>query len=132
MCWVRCGETVWSGESGLVVLGSLAVRWGVGGGETILFAVCLVDWMFARLACICPLIVAVWSGGHLRNCLVVMFGKVVRKPACMAFARVVSVGEKSDLWRKVTRSAAVGASIAEFSLCVVGVWVDADAAWSEW
>ena len=97
-----------------------------------MFAVCLVDWMFARLACICPLIVAVWSGGYLRNCLVVMVGKVVKKPACMAFARVDRVGEKSDLWRKATRSAAVGASITEFIVWVVGVCADSDTALREW
>ena len=98
-----------------------------------MFAVCLVDCIFARLACMCPFIVASWLGGHLLICLVVMVGKVVRYPAWIAFARVESVGEKRDLCRKVMRSAMVGASITELRewwcrfLGSLGV-----AAWREW
>ena len=59
-------------------------------------------------------------------------GKVVRKPACMAFASVERVGEKSDLWMNVTPSAAAGASMTEFIAWAVVVWVDWDTALREW
>ena len=76
-------------------LGSICL-WG-RGGKIILFASCLVDLMLARLACMCPLMVAVWSGGHRLNCLVVIVGKVARYLVWMAFARVERVGENRDL-----------------------------------
>ena len=51
----------------------------------------------------------------------------------MAFARVESVGEKSDLWRNATRSAAVGASMTELMewvvVCVCGFGVTAFKEW---
>ena len=57
----------------------------------------LVDCMFARCACMCPLLVATGFGGHRRNCFVVISGNELRKPASIAFASVDNVGEKSDL-----------------------------------
>ena len=47
-------------------------------GTYILFASCLVDLILARLACMCPLMVAVWSGGQRLSCFVVIVGNVVR------------------------------------------------------
>ena len=79
------------------------------------WAVCFVDWIFARLACMCPLMVGIWFGGQRRSCFIVMFGNVVRKPALIALAKVSRVGEKSDLCWKSILSAMVGASITEFS-----------------
>ena len=53
-----------------------------------------VDWILLRLAWRWPIGVARGCGANLRNCLVVKTGKVVRKPADMALARVDNVGEK--------------------------------------
>ena len=64
-----------------------------------LLAVCLglVDCIFARFACMWPLMVGTRFGGQRRSCLVVMLGNVVRYPALIALASVLSVGEKRDL-----------------------------------
>ena len=98
-------------------VGSGGMRWACLDGviAVALFALAFVDWMLARVAWRWPLCVAVRSGGQRRSCLVVMVGKVVRYPACIALAKVDRVGEKRDLWWKAIRSAIVGASITELS-----------------
>ena len=63
MCCVRLVVSVKLGKGlGLVICVCCAgtMRFGrwFGGGEINLFAVCLVDWMLARLACRWPFIVA--------------------------------------------------------------------------
>ena len=101
MWWVRLFD---SGGDGVCVWVGFGDGSGgimcAGWGEDVVvraFALCLVDWMLARLAFMCPLTVATWFGGQRRSCFVVMGGKVVRKPALIALAKVSRVGEKSDL-----------------------------------
>ena len=102
--WLCVGSCVGSG-------GTMCMCWG--DVEVSEFALCFVDWMLARFAFMCPLIVATWFGGQRRSCLVVIVGKVVRNPALMALAKVSRVGENRDLCWNSILSAMVGTSIIE-------------------
>ena len=91
--WTMCGGgAVCVGSSGGMMY-DLGVR---SVSVEMLLLLGFVDLIFARCACMCPLVDGTGFGGHLCSCFVVTSEKELRYPAEMALVRVDSAGENRE------------------------------------